>query len=114
MFLIYENKEVRVSRDIGWFLKNEYKNIVKPKNICIYSSSISKADTACIIRSIVKNRVVFYPMGCIVKEFFDFYLKKQKGVIFVANQKQIERIIRMINSGDYEIIAKKKIVSINL
>lgn len=113
MFLVYENKEPKVSRSIGYVLKDKYTNIVEPKNIKIYSSKISQADTACIIRGIVRNRVVYYPK-CILDEFFSFYSKKQKGVIFVGNQRQIEKMVDVIGSDNYKIIGDKKIISINL
>lgn len=116
MFLVYENKEPKVSIGIGWVLRAKHKNIIKPKNIHIYSSKISQADTAYILRGIIQNRVVYYPK-CVLGEFFNFYFnknQKQKGVIFVLSQREIERIIDMIDSNDYKIIEKKKIIFIKI
>lgn len=112
MFLVYENEELKVSKNIAWNLKNRYKNIIEPKNIYIYSSNISRNDTACVIREIVKNKTIFYPKD-ILDEFFNFYFSKnRKGVIFVVSQREIERIIDIIDYDDYKIIVNKKIISI--
>lgn len=110
MFLVYENK-LKVSKNIGYILKNKYTNIIQPKNIYIYSS-VSQASTACVIRGIIRNKTIFYPK-CILEEFFNFFNKKQKGIIFVVSQKEIETIVDSISDHRYEILIEKKIIKIN-
>jgi len=84
------------------FLKKKF--IIKkiaPKNIVIYASSNKKTiKTSLIMRDVIKNRIIYYPV-CILqksRELFESTNSTNKVAIIVANPKQISGIIQTLKN----------------
>jgi len=101
IILVVSHENHRISK-IANFLKKKF--IIKkvwPRNIVIYASSNKKTiKTSLIMRDVIKNRIIYYPV-CILqksRELFESTNSTNKVAIIVANPKQISGIIQTLKN----------------